>query len=113
MIMTSLSAMLMFHLFCICVFFESVQSFSIEDQNRDSYLRHHVDTKMCSYSATCTVNGIEGACVSISGGCCSGDVASGLCPGSNDIKCCTNNPCSTPYGSGTCVQTSACSGQVK
>jgi hypothetical protein len=28
----------------------------------------------CSYSATCTVNGIEGVCVSISQGCCTGTV---------------------------------------
>jgi len=64
----------------------------------------------CSYKATCTVSGIEGVCVSISEGCCSGAVASNLCPGDSDIKCCTNNPCSTPSGSGTCMQTSACSG---
>ncbi len=37
-------------------------------------------------------------------------MTSNLCPGSSDIKCCTNNPCSTPQGSGTCKQTSACSG---
>lgn len=37
-------------------------------------------------------------------------MTSGLCPGSSDIKCCTNNPCSTPQGSGTCKQTTACSG---
>ncbi len=46
--------------------------------------------------------------MSISAGCCSGTVTSGLCPGSSDIKCCTNNPCSTPFGTGTCKQTSAC-----
>lgn len=64
----------------------------------------------CSYSATCTVSGIEGVCVSISAGCCSGTVTSNLCPGSSDIKCCTNNKCSTPKGSGTCMQKSKCSG---
>jgi cell wall-associated NlpC family hydrolase len=64
----------------------------------------------CSYSATCTAGGISGVCVSISAGCCSGTVTSNLCPGSSDIKCCTNNPCSTPSGSGTCKPTSACSG---
>lgn len=63
----------------------------------------------CSYSSTCTASGVTGVCVSISGGCCSGTVTSGLCAGSSDIKCCTNNPCSTPYGSGTCMQTSLCS----
>jgi len=67
-------------------------------------------TKFCGYEATCNVGGIEGVCVSISAGCCSGAVTSGLCPGSSDIKCCTSNSCSTPQGSGTCVQTSACSG---
>jgi hypothetical protein len=57
-----------------------------------------------------SVSGIEGVCVSVSAGCCSGTVTSGLCPGSSDIKCCTKNYCSTPSGTGTCVQTSACSG---
>ena len=65
---------------------------------------------LCSYEATCSVGGIEGVCVSISAGCCSGTVTSGLCPGSSDIKCCTSNKCSTPSGSGTCKQKSACSG---
>lgn len=66
--------------------------------------------KFCGYEATCSVGGIEGVCVSISAGCCNGAVTSGLCPGSSDIRCCTNNPCSTPSGSGVCKQTSACSG---
>ena len=48
--------------------------------------------------------------MSISAGCCTGTATSNLCPGSSDIKCCTKNPCSTPYGSGTCMQTSSCSG---
>lgn len=30
--------------------------------------------------------------------------------GSDDIKCCTKPTCSTPSGSGTCVQTSQCGG---
>lgn len=65
----------------------------------------------CSYQATCTVSGYEGACVSISAGCCSGKTTSNLCPGSSDIKCCTQASCSTPSGSGTCMQTSLCSSQ--
>ena len=65
---------------------------------------------ICSYSDTCNVGGYEGACVSISAGCCSGGVVtSNLCPGSSDIKCCTQPKCSTPSGSGTCMQTSLCS----
>lgn len=64
----------------------------------------------CSYTATCTSGGIEGVCVSVSSGCCTGSTTSGLCPGSSDIMCCTNNACSTPWGSGSCVQTSKCSG---
>jgi hypothetical protein len=64
----------------------------------------------CSYSATCSVGGVEGVCVSTSAGCCSGAVTANLCPGSSDIKCCTSAKCSTPSGSGTCVQTSKCSG---
>lgn len=64
----------------------------------------------CSYSATCTSGGVSGVCVSVSGGCCNGGTtASGLCPGSSDVKCCTNNPCSTPHGAGTCIQSSLCS----
>ena len=64
----------------------------------------------CSYSATCKVSGVEGVCVSISAGCCSsGTVTSNLCPGSSDIRCCTNHKCSTTSGSGTCMQTSLCS----
>ncbi len=38
-------------------------------------------TTFCDYEATCYVSGIEGACVSIGSGCCSGSVTSGLCPG--------------------------------
>jgi GH25 family lysozyme M1 (1,4-beta-N-acetylmuramidase) len=69
------------------------------------------ESGVCSYSATCTVSGIEGVCVSISAGCCNtGTVTSNLCPGSSDIKCCTKPTCSTPSGSGTCMQTSSCSG---
>ena len=64
----------------------------------------------CSYTDTCTASGIEGICVSVSAGCCTGTTTSNLCPGSSDIKCCTNNKCSTPSGSGTCMQTSACKG---
>ena len=69
------------------------------------------DTGLCGYDATCSVGGVSGVCVSISAGCCSGSVTSNLCPGSDDIKCCTNNKCSTPSGSGTCMQTSLCSSQ--
>jgi GH25 family lysozyme M1 (1,4-beta-N-acetylmuramidase) len=65
----------------------------------------------CSYTATCTAGGIEGVCVSISAGCCSGTRTSGICPGSSDIQCCTSAACSTPYGTGTCKQASACSGK--
>lgn len=69
-----------------------------------------VSSGTCSYSNSCTVSGYEGACVSISSGCCSsGVVTSNLCPGSSDIKCCTQSKCTTPSGSGTCMQTSLCS----
>lgn len=66
-------------------------------------------TTGCSYEATCSASGYEGVCVSISAGCCSGVTTSNLCPGSSDIKCCTQSRCSTPSGSGTCMQTSLCS----
>jgi len=76
-----------------------------------AYTNSTVGTGLCGYDATCSVGGVSGVCVSISAGCCSGTVTSGLCPGSDDIKCCTNNKCSTPSGSGTCMQTSLCSSQ--
>lgn len=92
-------------------------------------------TLSCGYKATCSAGGYEGACVSISAGCCSGGTTtSNLCPGrpnstanlfcniylfyfwavivpisgSSDIKCCTAHSCSTPSGSGTCMSTSQC-----
>ncbi len=67
-------------------------------------------TASCSYDTTCSSGGYEGVCVSVSAGCCgTGVTTSGLCPGSSDIKCCTQSKCSTPSGSGTCMQTSLCS----
>ena len=65
---------------------------------------------VCPYQGTCAVDYVEGVCVSVSSGCCTGKVTSGLCPGSSDIKCCTSNGCTTPFGSGTCLQTSLCTG---
>ena len=69
----------------------------------------------CSYSATCTASGVKGVCLSISSGCCSGGVVtSNLCPGSSDIRCCTDHPCKTSSGqSGSCMQTSLCSSKGK
>lgn len=68
-------------------------------------------TGSCTYVDTCSVSGVESVCVSESAGCCSGGTfSSGLCPGSNDIMCCTEPSCSTPEGDGTCVETSSCSG---
>ena len=68
------------------------------------------DTPNCSYTETCTAGGIEGVCVSVSAGCCSGTTTAGLCSGSSDIKCCTKNTCTTPQGTGKCMQKSACTG---
>jgi hypothetical protein len=70
------------------------------------------ETKLgCSYVDTCTAGGVDGVCMSVSAGCCTGGTTtSGLCSGSNDIMCCTAPPCTTPYGSGTCVEASSCSG---
>lgn len=65
----------------------------------------------CSYSDTCSTGGYDGVCVSISAGCCSGTVTSNLCPGSDDIKCCTKSVCSTPLGSGVCMQTAECAAE--
>eukprot|EP01034_Spumella_vulgaris_P033339 gene33339-41139_t len=68
--------------------------------------------QLCGYEASCSAGGYSGACVSVSGGCCSsGITTSGLCPGSSDIKCCTKERCSAPSGVGTCMQESACSGE--
>lgn len=64
---------------------------------------------MCPYKATCNDGHLDGACVSISSGCCGGGtVTAGLCPGDADIKCCTQPTCSTPAGSGNCLSTSVC-----
>jgi hypothetical protein len=66
----------------------------------------------CAVQATCSSGGVEGVCVSRSSGCCKGTFNSGnLCPGSDDIQCCYNSPCSTGHGSGTCMQTSLCYSQ--
>lgn len=66
----------------------------------------------CPSQATCYNNGVEGVCVSVSAGCCSGTTTTAnLCPGSNDILCCTNNHCSSSLGSGVCMQTSLCAQQ--
>ena len=66
--------------------------------------------ELCPFKATCNAGGLDGACVSISAGCCSGgQVTSGLCPGDEDVRCCTQPTCSTPLGVGECVSTSVCS----
>jgi hypothetical protein len=75
------------------------------------YAKNNQSLSSCSYEATCNVGDFEGACVSVSAGCCpTGIVSSGVCSGStsSDIQCCTQSQCSTSYGSGTCLQTSMC-----
>ena len=72
--------------------------------------KYSYNTSLCSYENTCTVSGYDGVCVSISAGCCNGIVTSNLCPGSSDIKCCTQPTCNTPSGNGICMQTNACTG---
>jgi len=66
----------------------------------------------CWYNnATCTVSGISGICANNTASCCpGGTLTSGLCPGTTSIQCCTSPTCNTPSGSGTCVQTAACTG---
>ena len=74
-----------------------------------SYLNNTEILAICPYKATCNAEGLDGACVSISSGCCSGGkVTSGLCPGDDDIRCCTQPACSTPFGVGECISTSQC-----
>jgi hypothetical protein len=63
----------------------------------------------CPVQATCYSGSTMGVCVSRSSGCCRGTFNSGnLCPGSDDIQCCHDAPCTTSHGSGTCMQTSLC-----
>ena len=71
---------------------------------------YNISTSSCEYSATCSVEGNQGVCNSISSGCCSGGkIYDNLCPGDNDIKCCVAPICQTSVGSGQCIQTSLCS----
>ena len=100
---------MLFSLFIVLAVFVALSSAELEPAY--GLQAGNVTLGSCSYSATCTAGGIEGVCVSISAGCCSGTTTSNLCPGSSDIKCCTKNKCSTPSGSGTCMQTSKCTGK--
>jgi len=70
----------------------------------------HPTLEGCSYTDTCTVGGINGICASKTSACCTGTMTAGYCPGSSDIQCCTSAKCSTPSGSGTCIQTAKCTG---
>lgn len=45
----------------------------------------------CEEVSTCVAYGMTGMCVSASSGCCSGNLASGFCPGPADIQCCTED----------------------
>jgi hypothetical protein len=75
----------------------------------DATLEIGASSEACPVYGTCSSGGVTGVCVSVSAGCCSGNVDSGdLCPGSDDILCCTSNACSTPGGSGSCMQTAKC-----
>ncbi|KAJ3292430.1 hypothetical protein HK104_005297 [Borealophlyctis nickersoniae] len=64
-------------------------------------------------AATCTArNGLGGVCISTSA-CRSGGGVSdpaNLCPGGNDIQCCTYGYCTSNGQAGTCIPTGACSG---
>lgn len=100
------------------IFLSVVSAVSAESREEgrkvpDSYGGLHAGNtngEICPYQGTCAVDYVEGVCVSVSSGCCTGKLTSGLCPGSSDIKCCTSNGCSTPNGAGTCLQTSLCTG---
>lgn len=97
----------------VCIVLLGIFTNGVKSENlsKDAYYSSFNQTVAgCSYDTTCNAGGYEGVCVSISTGCCSSGVTtSGLCPGSSDIKCCTQSSCSTPSGSGTCMQTSLCS----
>jgi len=66
----------------------------------------------CWYNnANCTASGVLGFCSSTTASCCpSGTFTSGLCPGTSSVQCCTSPTCTTPQGTGKCIQTSACTG---
>jgi hypothetical protein len=91
------------------VLFASVALFSSSDADQNVYSNETITS--CPYDATCSSGGYDGVCVSVSAGCCKGVTTSGLCPGSSDIKCCTQAACTTPSGSGTCMQKSKCSSE--
>ena len=62
----------------------------------------------CDFSESCSVRGSPGFCTSVAEGCCMGTSTPGYCSGSSDNQCCTGVTCTTPSGSGTCVQTALC-----
>ncbi len=43
------------------------------------------EANSCSYSSTCTSGGIEGVCVDVNLGCCTGNLTTGLCTGATNI----------------------------
>jgi len=47
----------------------------------------------------------------MSQGCCTGTATPGLCAGSSDIQCCTNNKCQADVGNGACKQAILCASQ--
>jgi hypothetical protein len=62
-------------------------------------------------ATACTANGVDGTCIDVST--CSAMAGytstAGLCPGANNVECCTPPPSCTVSGTaGTCIDTSLC-----
>lgn len=57
----------------------------IDDTMTPAYTNPFTEANSCSWSATCTSGGIEGVCVDVSLGCCTGTRTTGLCAGATNI----------------------------
>jgi hypothetical protein len=57
----------------------------IADTMTPAYTNPFTEANSCSWSATCTSGGIEGVCVDVSLGCCTGTRTTGLCAGATNI----------------------------
>ncbi len=69
---------MIFQIFALLItgysFVDAIENGSVFNRLHSNSSNISPDLGGCSYSATCTVNGIEGVCVSTSSGCCSGTV---------------------------------------
>ena len=80
-------------------------------------LRKVIAIILISYAVSlneyCTVNGRVGVCIETSKCSSKGGVStSGLCPGGNNIRCCTGMTCNASGKTGKCMKTSSCNGST-